>query len=280
MPGLADSLVTADQDYGKLKGMIYGESGAGKTVLCASFPKCLIVDVEFGTRSLRNHPELMARKIPILPLKTFGQVDLLLQEVRLGKWNHIDTIIIDSVSELQAKHLDEHLRKMAARDKSRSAYVPYQNDFNENTNHLRSVVTSLRDINTHNFILTALLDEYKEGQGDSAVTKYQPKLTDKLNKSVFALMDFVGFMSLDVDMKGAEKRKLQVRKSSRIRAKSRLAFESPIIENPTAEIILKANETRLDEETLRQIEEISPDQHELESELEKLKVPSETQSEI
>lgn len=233
---------TIEANPGPFKGLIYGPPGVGKTKLCGSFEvhdpgSVLVVDSERGARTFLNHPEL--RKINVMPVGKYDEVWELHEALLAGKYPEFKTIVIDSISELQKRHMDEHLKKMAKRDSKRSPFLAYQNDYKENTEIMRAIVVQYCDLPGRNLIITAHAVEQQDESDGSILIR--PAVTPKLASTLHGLMDFVGYLSLDISPKGEERRTLQVQPSRRITAKTRLAFKEAIIKDPTAEMILKAN---------------------------------------
>jgi hypothetical protein len=86
----------------RLKMLLYGVSGTGKTTFAATFPRPLFLDLESGLRStLRVKPVLRYPANPDEDVKNYQQVVDFYQLVRSAVNPQFDTIVIDSLNELQ-----------------------------------------------------------------------------------------------------------------------------------------------------------------------------------
>lgn len=103
-----------------VKGVIYGNAGAGKTVLAATLPKPLIISAEAGLLSLS--PANLARifgpntpgitySIPVCKVQTITDFENALSEIRRNPaiWNAFDSLYIDSLSEIVESILAEEM---------------------------------------------------------------------------------------------------------------------------------------------------------------------------
>lgn len=216
------------------KVLLYGDPGVGKTVFAARAPGALIIDSERGTLSLFNHPEL--HTIPVLQLKTYKELEELYLELKSGAMPEVETLVFDSVSELQKMHLDEHMKMASANNENKNRYVPAQQDYNYNTNYLRRLIIDYADLE-RNIVFTAHVIEDKDESTGAIVAR--PNLTPSLANALQRRMDVVGYLTMETDAKGEDKRKLQCKGSRRVWAKTRLALPS-VIENPVIENIFKA----------------------------------------
>jgi phage nucleotide-binding protein len=242
---MALEIKSVDEDPGPWKILLYGPSGSGKTVLGASFPGVLVVDVERGSRSLLNHPEL--RGVKTLKVKSYEDVFELFWKLKAGEFPEIETVMIDSISELQMRHLDETLDKISKKDRNRSRFLPFQNDYKENTQTIRGVVTMFRDLD-RNLILTAHDIEVRDEANGTILIR--PEATPKLASTIRGIMDAICYLTAEPDNKGNPQRRLRVQPNKRILAKSRLNFGVNVVENPTAKDILEAAKYMLPDEAV------------------------------
>lgn len=230
----ADRIQTVSEKPPYLKLLVYGEPGVGKTVFAAGSPNPLFIDAEHGTLSLLNHPEL--KNVLVLPLHDWAEIEKLFWELQAGAFPEVETIVIDSISELQKRQMDDLLREAAKQDLKRNPYLPFQQDYKINTEVLRRLVVSLRDLD-RNLIVTAHATEQQD-ESDGRIY-LRPAVTPKLSSTLTGIMDVVGYLSLDIDKEGNQTRRLQTMPSKRVIAKSRLNLP-PVIENPTFADLLTA----------------------------------------
>lgn len=222
-----------------LKVLLYGEPGVGKTIWAAGAPKPIFLDSEYGTRSLLNHPEFA--RIPVLPVAAFNDVDDFFWEAKAGNID-AETYVIDSFSELQRRSMDEIMDKNAMQDKSRSLYLPFMQDYKINTEVMRRLITSFRDLDANLIITAHALVDKDEGTGALMV---RPMVTPKLAQTLHGIFDLVGYMTLEEgDSKTKDVRYLQVMPTRRVVAKTRIGGLPPIIKDPTFKILLDAMEAQ------------------------------------
>lgn len=188
MPPDLNSMITRPTDSPNLKVLIYGYPGVGKTILAASAPRPIIIDVEHGTTSLLQFPEYM--NTAILKYQSTKTIDTILAATRNGELTDFDTLVIDSFSELQKLVLDEQISTNSGKDK----YIPDLQAYSLNTNMLRAVVARLRGIPKH-VIITAHVKEEQDAIGR---TTLRPDLTPKLANSLIGLMDVVMYMDIQI----------------------------------------------------------------------------------
>lgn len=93
----------------KWKILLYGPSGAGKTSFAATFPNPLFLDLEGGLRStVRIKPVLRYPSNPNRVVSSFKSVHNFYKLVKETKNPDFDTIVVDSLNELQiliTKHI-------------------------------------------------------------------------------------------------------------------------------------------------------------------------------
>lgn len=212
----------------KLKVMIYGLPGCGKTTFAATAPKPLVIDVERGARSVLN----VNNPVDVLEYRSIEQVEKTIEYLSAGNeaFKKYDTIVLDSISEMQRRLLDQQLRALGG---GAPVYKADWGVYGENTQRLRMLVSAFRDIDKH-LICTAHSKEEKDDQTGLTVTR--PDLTPKLAATVAGLFDIVGY--LRINQKG--ERILRVQPTKMVLAKSRLALPEEI-SSPTWDMITKDN---------------------------------------
>jgi phage nucleotide-binding protein len=221
-----------------LKVLIYGNPGVRKTTFMATAPSPLIVDVERGTTSLRNFPE--TRDTQVLEFRSITQVETLIQKMSEGG-NALDkfqTLGVDSFSEMQKKDLDNIIRTAASSDASRNKFLPTGPDYNINTEHMRQVADSLRNLDKHIIVTCHVKEEKDDATGRILV---RPNLTPKLAGTLNGIFDVVGYMSLD--FKGdITTWSLQVHPTATVTAKTRIGNLPPVLVDPKFSDLLDAFE--------------------------------------
>lgn len=85
----------------RIKMLLYGLSGMGKTTMAATFPRPLFLDLEGGMLSVRKFRPLRYPHDPSESISSYPQVVDFYNLVRAEKNPQFDTIVIDSLNELQ-----------------------------------------------------------------------------------------------------------------------------------------------------------------------------------
>src|SRR5688572_12928201 len=85
----------------RLKLLAYGVSGSGKSTLAASFPKPIFLDLEGGMLSVRKFKPMRFPKDPKESVKSYVQVVQFFNLVKSMENPPFETIVIDSLNELQ-----------------------------------------------------------------------------------------------------------------------------------------------------------------------------------
>lgn len=222
-----------------VKTLIHALPGVGKTVFAAGAPKPLLIDTEHGAISLLNHPNLAT--VPVLNVESFNDLNDIFWELKQEEDNPnrtYDTIVIDTISELQRKNLDEVLDKAVLKDPERSLFLPFQMDYKINTEAMRRLVTSFRDLKYNLVITSHTLEVQDEATG---ALMWRPAVTPKLAQTLEGVFDIIGYMTMEInESTGEVTRYLQVAPSRRIKAKTRIGGLPSILENPTFQILLDA----------------------------------------
>lgn len=219
-----------------VKVCLYGPPGVGKTTFAAMAPKPLVIDVEHGARSLLNLKE--TEDVDVLPVTSVSDIEDIIWEAREGNLDQYETFILDSLSEFQALDLTNRVKDKAQKDASKNAFAATFGDYKENTEYLRRIIIALRDLDKHIVLISHDKEDKDESTGRIFV---RPSVTPKLAETVKGLMDLQAYLTLEVSKDGTETRVLQTRPGNNIQVKSRIGGLPALIENPTFEMILKAN---------------------------------------
>jgi phage nucleotide-binding protein len=223
---LRESIHGADE-HDKLKVLVYGEPGVGKTTFAARSPKPLVLDIERGTTSLLRHKD--TRSTNVLPYKSARQFEALIDAIEKGEVGDFDTLIVDSFSMFQLKVMDDILSTNSGNQR----YMPDGPTYNLNTNMLRAIANRLIGLPVHVILTSAAKLDKEEATGRMY---YRPDLTPKLANSLVGVCDVVGYMSADTvkDKESGNEttlRKLTIQPTRKIVAKSRIGGGT--IEDPT-----------------------------------------------
>ncbi len=235
LEALLDSITPMDHVNPYFKGMIYGESGTGKTIAAARAVqnKGLYVDSGEGWVSLINFPDLRS-KLSRMEYAGLSQLEAVADAIEAGisPWDQYDTIILDEASTIAVMDLDVVLATRAKQDPSKNADMPTQPDYGFNTERCRRTFTKLLKLDC-NVVFTAHLREDKDERTGKVYTR--PLFTPKLRNTISQWMHLIGHLTMtehDKDGEAVYHRRLQVQPSANIVAKSRIGGLPPFLENP------------------------------------------------
>lgn len=213
-----------------LKIMIYSDPGAGKTTFLGTAPNNFIMDVEDGLSSLDNVPHLLAEGVQVLPYNNFEALKRTVETFHNAppQLANFETFSIDSASELHKRGLAEITERDFQRNPLNNRYVAETDQHMENNEHIRRLISSLRDL-PMNLIVTAHARTI-EPKGQAARTF--PDFSEKLANTLSGIMDIVGYMHLK-EVDGETKRVLRVHSNGTIAAKTRIGGLPEEIVDPT-----------------------------------------------
>lgn len=246
-----------------VKMLVYGDAGAGKTVLAAqavdvpSMRDVLIINAEAGTKSIveseavQNHElidsvevqsyetfvaiyEWLLKHCNARDAKDQAKLDALSAKYGFPKGRKYRTVIVDSLSEIEQVNLSRIFGDDAD-DLMDAAEAADFRDYGQNRRLLHKVIRAFRNL-PMNVIFTCARDW---DQDEKKKYGYQPKLTGKLSKDVQFFMDIVGYLATGKsgnDEGGGDKlaRRLWLQPIGKFDAKSRLTPQDVgYIDNPT-----------------------------------------------
>lgn len=204
------------------KALVYAESGAGKTMLCATAPKPCIISAEAGLLSLsRANIERVygvgtpgiSYDIPVMQVTTLQDV------VDIFAWftnpvnrasEHFSTICLDSISEIAEKVLVN--AKLQVKD-PRQAY-------GELVDKMMDMVKKFRDLPGFNVYMSAKMEPMKDEM--TGITRYWPSMPGKqLGPALPYLFDEVFRLGVNKTPQGQKYRFLQTDQDLQYLAKDR-----------------------------------------------------------
>jgi len=186
-----------------VKMLCYGDSGTGKTYLCRTAPRPVIISAEQGLLSLADVD------IPVLEVRTLADVEEAYKHVAASK--EYDTICIDSLSDLAESLLLELKEDPKFRD-PRQAYGQMADEMSRLTRMFRDIP------NKHVYVIAKQIRVSDEATGAQTYEPMIPGKSFAANVSYF--FDLV--VALRIGKREKETyRYLQTQPSIQYRAKDR-----------------------------------------------------------
>lgn len=191
---LLNSMTQIEDERPYFKGMFYGESGVGKTILairiaqalCPPGKFVLYFDSKEGWTSVLNHPELK-QGLRRIKFQAMSQIEALAQilEAGVGEFQNVGAVVIDEYSTLSDYDLDQVLAVRSRVDKTKDPDVATQPDFNANTQRMRRLTDALFRIPEMHLIFLAHIRYDKDNRGVTVASpSFMPKLSAKLRESM------------------------------------------------------------------------------------------------
>lgn len=233
---LLAAVTEVEESTGPYTGILYGPMGTGKTSLAATAPKPLFMDIERGTKVLKVYKDERS-KVGVLPWRDFATFERMSWEVRNGRVGDYQTFVLDSVTELQKKHIDEITASEYNRTnasgyqgtKRDNPYVPWQQDYKLSTEAIRRVCMVLRDSPINIIIIAHQYEEKDEDTG--SLISIRPGITPSLAQSLVGMVDFVAHITAEAK-DGKFVQRAQISPGRKVSAKNRIGAIGTI-DNPT-----------------------------------------------
>jgi phage nucleotide-binding protein len=211
--------------------LIYGDWGVGKTMLAGQsddvpeMRKVLFIDLEAGTASLRDYPN-----IDVVRVTSWPQMQEVYDHLRTGQHPY-QTIVLDSLTEIQKFNQDEVMRLLILKDASRDPDILGLQEWNKSSNQIRKFVRAFRDL-PYNVIFTSLEQVARDKMQRQIKL---PALPGKLAKEIPGFFDYVFYYYIDT-IDEQEVRILRTQRSSDTAAKAREGHRKvlpALVGNPT-----------------------------------------------
>lgn len=174
----------------RLKVLLYGVAGTGKTTMAATFPKPLFLDLENGLRStLRVGSVLRYPANPDKSVKSYAEVVDFYRKVVATKNPEFETIVIDSLNELQGL-LAQHLVSKFTKVKRQYGDQLTLADYGKTNRDFSKVVRLFLNMPYH-IVFTAASTSRNPGDDEVQIT---PKFVGaQVGPDVQRMMDMIGY---------------------------------------------------------------------------------------
>lgn len=202
--------------------LIFGDPGLGKTEFASTandhedLKDCLFLNIEGGLKTIEDKDVLAVdigtdengNRVPIIA-ELEQLMWTLMSDKRPPELQSVKTLVIDSVSDLQTKNLQDITSARPDKD------MIQQNDYGKDTARLKRIFSMLRAA-PFNVIFTALAKKVEDSEGK--VIDVVPQLTNQVSTSLMGYVDYAWYIFKD-DKTG--ERKLLTSPKGPIRAKTR-----------------------------------------------------------
>lgn len=224
------------------KGIIYGPSGVGKTVLSLQIAQSVVpadkwilyIDSAEGWVSLNNHPRLKNRVMRWTDTR-ISQLDALVTAItsRAGKFASVGAVIIDEHSSIYDSDLAAITRANAAREQGKDPDTPKWPDMNTAKNRTMNLMGRFIKLEDVHVILLA---HDRRDEDNLKRQVISPSYMPKTGKDMRGIVHFVGYMTADEETRedgGINyRREIQVHPTNRVVAKTRIGGFSSIRISP------------------------------------------------
>lgn len=203
---------------GGIKILVYGGSGMGKTVLCATLPDVVMLSAESGALSLSESNlrriygnQHITVPVPMILIKTVDDLtDALRFLTSSEEARKFQSVALDSLSEIGETVLNNAKRQVKD---PRQAY-------GELIEKMETVIRAYRDLPGKHVYMAAKMEPMKDEM--SGVVTYGPSMPGaKLGQKLPYFFDFVFRLGITKDAQGQDYRFLQTSADMQYQAKDR-----------------------------------------------------------
>lgn len=218
-------------------GIIYGDSGGGKTIVALQLAQAvcdfhgggdiIVVDAVNAWRSYKNHSDLLKPNVKRMAYSGKAQLDTLISALEyrgnIPDLVNVKVVILDEMSSMTDKDGDLILKVRSEKDSDKDPDVLTQPDMGATTERMRRTVVDLLKLEDLSVIFVAHQRNDEDKAKGYAVTR--PRFMPKFSGTIREGLDFVAHMSAkQTNRDGAPVyvRELQVHPTTTVVAKTRI----------------------------------------------------------
>lgn len=232
---LAGQMKSVTEITPRFRGMLYGRSGSGKTVLAAKILKTicppktgiLYIDTSEGFVSLKNHEdEGLTKNVKRVPFTTIEDIRIIGQAIKhkQGMFAYVSGVVLDEGSSMAGIDTDRLYEARKASDPRVDSLTPEWPDYHAALQRFRVMSAELHDIEGLHVITVAHVSEKKDTRGN--IIHMFPSFSPKIAEKVKEPLHLVGYCSAvhtpDAESEVKYHREVQVNPTNFIDAKTRL----------------------------------------------------------
>lgn len=239
--GVLDNVQRVSETAPYVKLLLYGPPGSGKTSFAAQAPRPLFLDFERSTEVLRYTPGY--ENTEVLVPKSVADFHAAIKDAPGAGF---ETIVIDSISQLQDFQLEKHMaEKFKDKKGDIKRYLPLFQEFRISTEVMKEAFRILQGMDI-NVILVAHARTHTEKRESAAGETVDrpvaigPEMTPRVNEAARRLLNVLAYYEKEYNaIKKETVRKLYLNDSGLIRAKNRLGIQEIYLENPSWKTLFK-----------------------------------------
>lgn len=183
----------------KVKALVYGKPGTGKTTFASTAPKALFLSAEGGLLSIA------AKNPDYVEIKSLANLKEALLYLKTQKHDY-QTVVIDSITEI-----NEIIKTEIA---NRNGHAVQKHEWSEVQDKIKQIARGFRDLPLHVLFLAGEVTE----RDDEKIATINPSLNGKSSSEISGYMDIVGYLSID---RATGYRKIYVKSSASLATKDR-----------------------------------------------------------
>lgn len=197
----------------KVKALLYGAPGSGKTTLAGTFPKPIYFNIERGLDAI------IEQEVDYVDITTWEELEEAFKFI-----DDYETVIIDSVSELQELRIAE-VKETRGKEMSFTDWSALADEF-------RRLIKALEKQDKH----IVFIAHEKEQDDDGTILK-RFDLAGQLKDKVARHFNMIGYMFVETDENNEPLHKVRFKTTLKEHAKTRYSDVPAVVDNPSFDTI-------------------------------------------